>query len=161
MGQLLTRSRNNNNNNNNTINNLENNNGQLQTPSSSSSSSQGTSTPEHKSPVMGAYPLNDINSVASKESVSFFTRSLFLLLHKLTFSCFWDAIIKSVLELHSCNIFVIFITVAGIVAVVTNKNNNVSTSSTLYHGRAWVFIDNVFQTSGISRAHNFDNQDND
>ena len=31
---------------------------------------QGKSTPEHKSPAMGHYPLNDIKSLVSKESVS-------------------------------------------------------------------------------------------
>lgn len=56
MGQLFSRSRTNNNNNSSSNNN---NNG----------TSQGKSTPEHKSPALGTYPLNDINSVVSKEDV--------------------------------------------------------------------------------------------
>lgn len=59
MGQLLAKSRNNN-----TNNKSVRNNDQLQTPS------QGKSSPEHRSPSMGSYPLNNINSVASRESVS-------------------------------------------------------------------------------------------
>jgi len=31
---------------------------------------QGKSTPEHKSPGMGHFPINDIKSIASRESVS-------------------------------------------------------------------------------------------